>query len=263
MATISRYRQLGLWLQRWRAFFPWQLIQRCLVCGGASGERICGDCRGYFGRAQQSCQVCAVPLAVDTLNEQLVCEQAVEQPALVCGECLQKPPAYDYAYSPYVYGPPLSQLINGFKYHGQQVAGRALGDNFCRSIEIYYQQQGLSLPDYITPVPLFWRRQWRRGFNQSALLAQALAQHLDRPYLNCARRIRDTGEQKSLSRQQRLYNLRHSFQVKRVFQGESLAIVDDVMTTGATVDTLAKALKDAGAGTVMVWALARTPNDYF
>ena len=243
MFRFNQGLRLHLLTKQWRSIFNiWGMIQHCLICEDPSSERICTRCLPYFKQPRYACQKCAIPLLSH---------------ALLCGECLKKPPSYDYAYSPYLYAPPLDKLITAFKYNAQYVAGKALGELFSQALFVHYQQD-LRLPDYVTSVPLFWQRQWRRGFNQSALLANTIAHQLGLPYINCAKRIRKTEDQKSLSRKVRLYNLRHSFKVTRVFEGESIAIVDDVMTTGATVETLAKALKEAGAGTVIVWALART-----
>ena len=245
---ISRWKSIRRWIVQCRhtwAATIWGSIQRCLVCGCPSGRRICRSCLACFKRSRYVCQTCAVPLT---------------QHALLCGECLKASPRYDYAYSPYVYHPPLDKLINDFKHNGQLSIGTALAEPFCQMIAAYYQQYHLPLPDYVTAVPLHWRRQWQRGFNQSAVLGKAVASSLQLPYITCSKRTRYTSDQKNLSRQARLHNLKDSFRATRAFSGESIAIIDDVMTTGATVDTLAAALKAAGAGTVIVWALARTPK---
>jgi ComF family protein len=118
----------------------------------------------------------------------------------------------------------------------------------------------MPLPTLITPVPLHWRNQWSRGFNQSAFFSHALSKYLDIKHFEYSRRIKWTKPQKALSQKERIKSLRNSFLVTKPLNGESIVIVDDVMTTGATVNTLAKELKRAGAGEVSVWVLARTPN---
>jgi ComF family protein len=150
-------------------------------------------------------------------------------------------------------------LIADFKHKGHHFIGKGLSDTFCDAIRSHYQQQHLQLPDWVAPVPLHWWRQWQRGFNQSALFSEQISQQLGIEHFTHLKRIRATPAQKNLSREERLKNLQHCFKITRPLHGKSVAIIDDVMTTGATVNTLAKTLKQAGAGKIIVWALARTP----
>ncbi|MGI1680018.1 MAG: hypothetical protein K6L75_14850 [Cellvibrionaceae bacterium] len=116
-------------------------------------------------------------------------------------------------------------------------------------------------PDIITPVPLHWRRQLTRSFNQSAFIAQQLSRHSGIPAANISKRVTATPKQQRLKRSQRLKNLKGTFQVDgSKVANKKVAIIDDVMTTGATVESLSAALKKAGALQVEVWCLGRTPN---
>lgn len=218
---------------------------RCLMCDNHDQHRICRHCRGYFSSPRYVCQRCGLPL---------------KHHALYCGICLKYPPAYDEVFSPYLYQSPLSTLITHFKHRGDECIGKGLGEILAETIQLHYRQQHLTLPQKLVAVPLHWRRQWQRGFNQAELLCDEIGTALGIEQCIDVRRIRSVPAQKALSRQQRLKNLQSCFAVTRPLEGESLVIVDDVMTTGATVDALARTLKAAGAGRVSVWALARTPK---
>ena len=219
-------------------------VQHCALCDKPSKQRICDHCSAYFFVAQHTCQSCAVPL---------------KHHAIYCGHCLKSPPNYDMSYSPYLYQAPLSHLISEFKHKGHLFVGRGLGELFYAAIRRYYCQQHLPLPDLIAPVPLHWKKQWRRGFNQSAFLGNLLAKELGIALFSHAKRRHATRSQKKLSRKERLNNMNDEFVITRKLNGQSIAIIDDVMTTGSTVNHFAKALKQAGAKKVSVWALARTP----
>ena len=223
-----------------------RLKHHCLLCDETSPTRICHHCQGFLIKPQHSCQQCALPLRYF---------------ALYCGQCLKQAPAYDNVFSPFLYQAPISQLILAYKQKGHEYVGKGLSDIFCESVFHYYQQQHLPLPSLITPVPLHWRGQWGRGFNQSAFFSRELSKHLGIKYFDGSRRIKATKPQKALSQKERIKSLRNSFLVTPPLNGESIVIVDDVMTTGATVNTLAAEFKKAGAGTISVWVLARTPND--
>ncbi len=246
---MKKYHQPTHWIDLIRSvynsFNPLPTIKHsCTLCGNSSSMRICPDCINYFASPQYACQQCALPL---------------KHHALLCGACLKKPPIYDDIYSPYLYQAPLSHLLNDYKHREHNHTGRGLSELFCESISSHYQRQHLSLPEWVVPVPLHWRQQWQRGFNQSFLFSQTISQNLGVRHFPHAKRVFATPMQKQLTRKQRLQNLRGCFKINKSLNGQSIAIVDDVMTTGATVNTLAKALKQAGAGKVTVWVLARTP----
>jgi ComF family protein len=119
-------------------------------------------------------------------------------------------------------------------------------------------------PDLLLPMPLHWWRRRRRGFNQAQELARMLTRHPALADLalapGLARRTRATASQRQLDARERQRNLRGAFRVEPAVAGKTVAIVDDVLTTGASADALARALKAAGAATVSVWCCARTPE---
>jgi ComF family protein len=224
------------------------LKHHCLLCDELSLSRVCCHCQELLVKPRYSCQQCALPL---------------EYFALFCGQCLKQTPAFDSVFSPFLYQAPISALILDYKQKGHEYTGKGLSDLFCQSVSHHYQQQHLSLPSLITPVPLHWRSQWNRGFNQSACFSRALSQHMGIAHFDHSRRVRWTKPQKALSKRERIKSLRNNFLVTKPLNGESIVIVDDVMTTGVTVDTLATELKRAGAGSISVWVLARTSNYRF
>ncbi|MDP6561950.1 MAG: phosphoribosyltransferase family protein, partial [Candidatus Peribacteraceae bacterium] len=119
-------------------------------------------------------------------------------------------------------------------------------------------RQEIVLDMVVTSVPLHWQRRFDRGFNQSTLLARRTASVLDLPYCNLLRRTRDTGHQAWRSREQRMTSMHNAFVVHR---GRTVprhvVLIDDIATTGATLDACAKALKNAGAARVDAWVIAR------
>ena len=217
---------------------------RCLLCHTLTTQRICKPCQQqFFHSPTHRCTCCGIPLA---------------HSALFCGGCLQDTPHFDRTFSPYIYQTPLSDLIIRFKQKHDFFAGKALSNLLKKHLQDYYLQQHLPLPTLITSVPQHWKKQWLRGFNQAAFFADDLSRQLSIPVFNHVKRIKAPSDQKNLDRKTRINNLHNNFIVTSPLNGEDIAIIDDVMTTGATSNALAKALKDAGAGQVTIWALART-----
>jgi len=221
----------------------WQ--HRCNMCAEPSDSRICPPCEAYWPLQGHHCQRCSLPLV---------------QHGLICGDCIKQPPSFDQSYAPYLYAPPLDQLILRFKNQQNLTVGAALCDFWQFRLGQHYQSQHLRLPDYLAPVPTHWRRQWQRGFSHTDFCAEQLSQFFSIPLLCQTKQKHYSQTQKTLSRKQRLAVLSSAFAVNTVLDGQSIAIVDDVMTTGATANAFAKALKAAGAGKVVVWVLARTPK---
>ncbi|WP_447974097.1 phosphoribosyltransferase family protein [Nitrospira sp. Kam-Ns4a] len=176
-------------------------------------------------------------------------------PAHLCGPCRTSRPAFTQAQSLYAYAPPLREALHLLKYHRKVALADALGD-LMRAAFV----PPLDL-DVIVPVPLHAARLREREFNQSLLLADRLNRRLGLPlsYRNLIR-LRETPPQTELSRSARRKNLRRAFAVQQPEElaGKRVLLVDDVMTTGTTVNECAKALRKAGAGDVFVVTLART-----
>ena len=173
----------------------------------------------------------------------------------ICGECQRRALAFDAATAAFEYRFPLDRLIQRFKYSGDLAAGRWL------ALELAARVSGRERPQLLVAPPLASSRLRERGFNQAVVLAKILGARLAiRHSPDAFSKVRDTSPQPGLGRRARLANLRDAFRCNARFAGEHVAIVDDVMTTGATADTLARALTTAGAARVSVWAVARTPD---
>ena len=239
MTTMRReaLANFGARLQRWL------LPLRCLLCGapGANGADLCADCASELPRNVSCCARCALPLAL---------------PAALCGECQRRLPSWDAAWAPFRYAWPLDRLESRFKFGRDLAAGRVLAAQW------QTQPRTLELPALILPVPLHQGRLRQRGYNQALELAAPLAKAfgvLIRPDL--LQRIRATPAQTELDAVTRRRNLRGAFALR---EGATLpahvAIVDDVMTTGATLAECARVLRRAGVQRIDVWALARAPS---
>ena len=210
----------------------------CLLCGdtGSRGLDICAACFGELPWNRHPCLRCAAPLPPDA-----------DTP--LCGNCIKSPPAWDEALSPLAYAYPLE---------GDLAVGRLLG-----TLLADYLAAGSEKPDCIVPVPLHVSRLKERGFNQAVELARPLAKRLKIPVrLDLCGRIRPTAVQSKLDAAERKKNLKDAFIVTERVQGMHLALLDDVITTGTTVETLTKVLKESGAARVTVWSVARAaePN---
>lgn len=176
-----------------------------------------------------------------------------------CGVCLQEPPPLHGAIATADYGYPWDGLLQSFKFHDGLDLAPALADAMHRG----WVAQGAPTFDLLLPVPLSRARLGERGYNQSAVLARALARLVETPVMvDAVLRTHDTPAQATLSRAERLSHLRGAFAVEPVaapmLRDMRIAIVDDVMTTGATVHELARTLQRAGAKSIHAWVLART-----
>ncbi len=171
----------------------------------------------------------------------------------VCGACLRHPPAWQRTRAALLYDFPVDSLIGALKYRGDLSLAPLLADCLAGNVEA-------GAVEVLLPLPLHPARLRARGFNQAAELARPLARRLGLPLLHsAAQRVRDTPPQAGLDRVARLKNLRGAFAVVQQEQvcGRRVAVLDDVMTSGATLGELARALKQAGALEVECWVIAR------
>jgi ComF family protein len=213
------------------------LPQDCLLCGAASGKAaLCSACAADLPPLDATgCPVCAQPMPV----------------AGTCGACLARPPHFDATAAAWRYAFPLDQLIQSLKYAHRLASADFLG----RALAALPLT---SAPDIILPVPLSAARLRERGFNQSVELARPLARHLGVPLeLEHIRRCRDTTPQAGLPWKERARNIRHAFECRIDLTGKNILVVDDVMTTGATLNELARILKAHGAARVENRVVAR------
>ncbi|GAB1392153.1 ComF family protein [Rhodocyclaceae bacterium] len=220
-----------------------------MLCGLTSGDTaVCRGCTADLPRLATPhspiCPTCATPLT---------------SPAPACGACLAHPPAYDATQAAWRYGYPLDALIHLLKFgHGQPMRRLASADFLASHMRIDPPQAGA----VIVPVPLSRQRLRERGFNQALELARPLARTLNLPLDTASlTRPRDTPPQSLLPWRARKGNVQHAFSCTRDFSGQAVIVVDDVMTTGATLDAVARTLKDHGAAHVSNWVAARVVKD--
>ncbi len=227
------------WQQLQRMLLPW----RCLLCGAAGGEGmdLCAGCAAELPRNHRCCARCALPLPL---------------PAALCGECLRRTPPWDAAWAPFRYLWPLDRLESRFKFSADLAAGR------CLSTMWQGQPRPLAQPQLIVPVPLHRKRLRQRGYNQALELAKPLARAWNIPLRHdVLQRQRATDAQTELDARARRRTVRNAFAVRQGLPLPAhIVVLDDVMTTGATLAECVRVLKRAGAGRVDVWVLARAPR---
>jgi len=226
---------------------------RCIVChetvGHGTGRRssdICSGCLQEMPRNEHCCPRCAVPLTEDHPN------------GVICGRCIRQPPAFDYSYSLFRYEGTIVSLIHQLKFSQKIGHARSLGALLAEGSAEYIRKNGI--PDGLLPVPLHRRRLRQRGFNQSSEVARSLASRWSRPVLfDEVKRGRKTESQTGLNAKQRKKNIRGAFTLAREVSFDHVLIIDDVVTTGSTVNELARLLKKTGVKRVGVLSVARAP----
>ena len=224
------------------------LPPRCLACGilVEQAGALCGDCwESVDFLGPPLCACCGVPFDYDLGDD------------AICGQCSREPPPLDRIRAVMVYGDTSRRLVAGFKYRDRTEGGPAYARWMARA-----GAELLGQSELILPVPLHWTRLFTRRYNQSALLAQGLGRAADRPVaMTLLRRTRRTPPQVRLSGAARQRNVTGAFAVRpdkaHAVEGRHLLLVDDVLTTGATLSACAKALRRAGAAAVDALVLAR------
>lgn len=214
---------------------------RCLLCGGAADGEFCADCDAELPAVPTPvCATCALPSPAGSM----------------CAACLRDPPPWQRAVAGCAYAYPVDALVKALKYGGRLECAPALASVLAHSLS------GSEMPDVVVPLPLSRRRLRDRGFNQSMEIARALPAALsslvDPTTLH---RPMDAGPQAALPLDARAANVRGAFLAVRPLAGQHIALVDDVMTTGATLREAARALHAAGARQISVWVVARTIPD--
>ncbi|MFJ4155055.1 ComF family protein [Pseudomonas sp. NPDC089752] len=221
--------------------------QMCLLCDEPAEQPypLCVACEQELPWLGDHCLRCALPLPMA---------------GLTCGPCSRRAPAFDQVIALWHYGFPVDALISRFKHNRQWPLGRLMAEMLGHGLQHRYAE-GLAKPELLLPVPLARRRQRERGFNQAGLLARWLSKGLaiacDEQLLL---RTRETPAQQGLDARARRRNLQRAFALADAghFDGLHVAVVDDVLTTGTTAQTIAALLRDAGARRVDVYCLART-----
>lgn len=272
---VTREERTAPWRRAVGALQRLLLPAACLACGQPLGAGrqplgLCLPCRGRLRRPVPGCAVCGAPLEAGRLRPLA--------DGFTCGRCRSLPPAYDRLWAAWSYEGPLPPVIGGLKYRRLDYLGGHLAEGMADALlegsegrvssAAVGREPAPAAPeaarrwDLVVPVPLHWRRRWLRGFNQAERIARPLARRLGIPFRSALRRRRPTRRQARLARAARLANPAGAFIAGR---GEGVAtarvlLVDDVATTGATLDAAARALLEAGAAGVTAAVAARTPE---
>lgn len=217
------------------------LPHRCRICAGSiESGLLCTPCASELPWNDCACPRCALPTA---------------EP-IVCPQCLSREPRYDSAWAAFRLDAPVRQFVHGLKYHADFAQARLLGELMTATLAA----RSAPLPQRLLPVPLHTGRLMRRGYNQALEIARVIAARCSMALSpTTVHRIRATEDQIGQSAAARRRNMRGAFQVREDLSGQHIALIDDVMTTGATFEELARTCRAAGAARIEVWAAARTP----
>lgn len=209
----------------------------CVLCLAQSQQSICDACRQALPRLSPAyCPSCLLPTAT----------------AEICGTCLRHPPVWDHAHAALRYTFPLDKLIQSLKYRANLPLAPVLAELLLAKLPIN------ALPDYLIPIPLHRSRLQERGFNQAVEIGRFLSKKTGCKLLATAcTRIRSTSSQTELPWKKRRQNVRNAFACTYDFSGKRVAIIDDVMTSGATINELAITLRRQGAVEIQAWVVAR------
>lgn len=232
---------------RIHSIIDWILPSLCILCGylTRNAYTICEACQRELPILPHSCQQCAQFLRFSP-----------SQP-LICGYCQKDKPAFDLTHALFPYEPPISQFITRLKFQGKLQYAKTLSELMTLRIQTTWYNNK-PLPDLIIPIPLHKERLQQRGFNQTTEIARPIARALKIPIDNqLVKRIKPTLAQSGLTRDARVKNIAHAFAINKDLSGKTIALLDDVITTGNTVRECAKLLKKHGATRIDVWCLAR------
>ena len=230
------------WMGTCRAFGH-GLPSQCAICRAWPSQRVCAACQARFAPLATRCTGCAA---------------RVPEGVPYCGPCLQEPTGLDRCIAAVDYAWPWADLVTRFKFHGEPGLAATLARIMLHADGA---RDALRASDAVVPIALAPQRLRQRGYNQALLLARQLhPAALRHPWLQ---RTHETAAQSRLDRRERLRNLLGAFTVPAAarlqLEGKHILLVDDVMTTGATLHAAARALRDAGAGRVSALVFARTP----
>jgi ComF family protein len=238
------------WSRHFIRRLPTALPSSCALCGFSSHQALCDDCeQRFFHQVPLRCHQCASPLS------------RAGAPAQRCGACLGDPPAFDATIVAVDYAAPVDHLVLALKF-GNRLA---LAPLFARMLrDAILREPAFPIPTLLTAVPLGGKRLTERGFNQALEIAKPLARAIAIPLVpQLLERTRDTLMQSMLHPAERHRNMRHAFALPAnagaLVRGQHIGVVDDVMTTGVTLNEIAATLKRHGAVRVTNLVFARTP----
>lgn len=223
----------------------WILPHLCCLCGQETGhsQDLCSICRTMLPWAIDRCYRCG--LAID-YNQGVICQS-----------CIECPPTFDRMCTLFSYDAPVTQLITGLKFGRQLAYGRLLGEILADAVLAEWYQN-TPLPTAVIPMPLHRKRLQKRGYNQALELLWATVKRSNIKLLaEVVERVRSTKPQSGLNAEQRQHNMSRAFNVKNLVGIQHVAVMDDVVTTGNTVNALCRVLKNAGVEQIDVWCICR------
>ena len=233
------------WIKRLQTgLFP-RACRLCLTPAG-QGDELCPACHRELPWLTHSCSGCAIPLPTETH-------------ATLCPQCQKKPSQLDHCQALFGYMEPIDQWIQQLKFRQDLTAARLLGELLAQQVPANSNDRPVNL----LPVPLHRSRLRTRGYNQALEIARPLVRKGYPLQPAVCRKHKATAAQSDLPARERRRNVHGVFSVTRPLQGENFLLVDDVLTTGATLNELARTLKNAGAERVEAWVIARTVNREF
>ena len=219
-------------------FAQTHLPQACYLCGArVTAKPLCPGCEADLPKLHTTCPQCALPTPSGE----------------ICGACLKHPPAFDRTLAVFSYAFPLDVLVHQCKYAGEVSLTAVFAE------KIAHRASMESDIDSLLPMPLHPARLAHRGFNQAAEIARRLSPLVGIPWLpEACQRVRDTPSQAGLDLKTRQRNLRGAFACQLDLSGKRVALIDDVMTSGSSLNELARVVRKAGAVEIQAWVLART-----
>ncbi len=233
-------------MQRFLKLFNFFIPVRCLLCTEKTNSSValCAVCAEDLPIIIHPCRQCGIDIPVENNG--------------LCGQCLKKTTKpWEELIIPFDYAPPINYFIVQLKFHANLAAADVLAHLLSDKIKAYYQHNP-PWPEVIIPTPLHWRRLCKRGFNQAVEIAKPLAKEFNIPLdMRHHKRKRATKMQSDLSAKDRSLNVKSAFIVSNPFPWQHVAIVDDVVTTGSTIQEFAHTLKAAQVKRIDIWACAR------
>jgi len=221
----------------------WLFAGNCELCNAYLNDTsgLCQACEDSLTRPRTYCRICAAELSTGGLPH-------------VCGRCQKQVPAFDHVIAALVYDDPINRLIQDLKYNNKLYLAHILGNLLAKAIRQHHSE----LPDVLLPVPLHRARLRTRGYNQSLEIARPVSRKFGLAIdAHLVRRIRNTEPQTNIKPRHRVDNVKNAFEAAKPVEGKRIALIDDVMTTGHTVNAIARELKLTGAENVVVWVVAR------
>ena len=220
----------------------------CVMCLEISNQRrdLCRQCQKELPTSPHTCQQCGIAFP------------STHHPYR-CGQCILHPPHFENTVVGFNYHTPIDRWLKQFKFHKKGLYARILTEIYGEKLARMLEEHPENEPQVIVPMPLHWRRLTQRGFNQAYIIAQQLSQQLHIPILKqtTVTRTKYTHAQSSLNLQSRQRNVCGAFSAQNFYGIDHVAIIDDIITTGNTVNALSQELKLHGVRRVSIWALAR------